>query len=243
MSDDYYTEEITALKFQTLNRCMSAIAPAPVGWTLAAWFRLRGLLHWPMKATYGVGGPNSGQVVERDALPARALSRCAPIIEQLGDLGFSPLQYAISDTIGQKHQVVVLFLDQPGSTLATLVWMRMRGGEGAIDKATVEFNSYAAEDPEIMTGYVAQEELVFADMLKLAFVDTLVLSNNLRLAEVYRRHVARTEGRSCYALTAETGIEEHRKRSLRRFQWTVEQGLLRRLSPAEVARVRQLRLE
>jgi hypothetical protein len=221
---------------------MSAAAPAPLAWALAAWFRLRGILRWPLKPTYGVGDWESGQVVPRESLPPRALSRWAPLIEQLGDLGFSPLLYKIADTIGQKQQAVAMFLDQPGSTIATLEWIRMRGAEGDIEKTPLEFNSYAPEDPEIMTARVTKEELPLADMLKLPFVDMLVLAGQ-PLAETYRRHAARIEGRSCYQMNPESALQEHAKRSRRRFQWVLDQGLLRPLTEAEISQVRRLSLE
>jgi hypothetical protein len=243
MAERYFTEELTALEFHTLHKCLAAAAPEPLAWGLAAWFRLRGKLRWPLKPTYGAGDLDSGQIVSRDALPARALSRWAPIIEQLGDLGFSPLEYKIADTIGEKQNTVALLLDEPGSVIATLSWIRMRAGDSAIEKAPVEFNSYALSDPEIMTACVTTEELPLADMLQLPFVDPLVLSDTVRLAEIYRRHVARTAGRSCYQMSPGQASQEHRRRSERRFQWTLEKGLLRPLSPAEIAHVRTLRLE
>jgi hypothetical protein len=167
----------------------------------------------------------------------------APILEQLRDLGFTPLEFRLADTIGEKQQAIALFLDRPGSTIATLEWVRMRGGEGLVEKTPLEFNSYAAEDPEIMTACVAAEDLALVDMLQLEFIDVLVLANTLRLERVYRRHLGRREGRTCYCMAAEAALEEHRTRSQRRFAWAMEQGLLRPLSSKELARVRQLKLE
>ena len=242
MAQRYFAEELTAVGFQIMKRCMSAVAPAPLAWALAAWFRLRGIVRWPLKPTYGVGDLSSGEVVPREALPPRALSRWAPLLEQLGDLGFSPLLYKIADTIGQKQQAVALFLDQPGSTIATLEWIRMRGAEGTIEKTPLELNSYAPEDPEILTARVTKEELLLADMLKLPFVDMLMLAGH-PLAAIYRRHVERTHERSCYQMTSDAALQEHAKRSRRRFQWLVDQGLLRPMTEAEISHVRQMRLD
>ncbi|NUQ63342.1 MAG: hypothetical protein HUU20_12755 [Pirellulales bacterium] len=243
MAEHYYTEEITAVGYRTLLKGFSAVAPAPLALALAAFFRLRGLLRWPLKPMYASGGVGSEREVARDGLPPRALSRWAPIIEQLADLGFSPLRYSLADVIGQKQQAAALFLDGPGSTIATLEWIRMRGGQGIEEKTPLELNSYAREDPEIMTASVAKEDLMLGDLLQLDFVDTLLLPNHVRLDEVYRRHLARTEGRFFYRMTPEAALKEHRARTQRRFSWALEQGFVRPLTPAEVSRVRELQLE
>jgi hypothetical protein len=243
MAPQYYTEELTAIPFRTLKQGLSSAAPSPLAAVLAAWFRLRGLLHWPLEATCGTGGPETGEVVPREALPPRALSRWAPILEHLGDLGFSALRYTIGDTIGQKQQVVGLFLDEPGTTIATLNWIRMPGAEGPIEKTPLEFNSYAADDPEIMTGCLSREELHLADLLRLPFVDPLLLPDTLGIRAVYRRHRTRIAGRAWHHLTLDSALREHRTRNERRFQWTLERGLMRPLTAAEIDRLRSTRFE
>ncbi len=243
MAEAYYTEEITAVPYRTMKKCLSATVPSTVASVLAAFFRVRGILRWPLQPKYASGGPGSGRDAPREDLPSRALSRWAPILEQLGDLGFSPLKYSIGDVIGEKQQGMVLLLDSPGSTIATLEWIRMRGGQGIEEKAPLEFNSYAADDPEIMTASMAKEDLVLSELLKLDFVDTLLLPNHIRLKEVYHRHLVRTEGRMFYRMTPQAALKEHQTRSERRFRWALEQRLLRRLTSSEVDRVRMLRLD
>lgn len=243
MADGYFAEEITAVPFGTMRRSLATAVPEPIASLLAAFFRMRGVLGWPLKASYAVGGVGSELVVEPDILPPRAISRWAPIIEQLRDLGFTPLKYSIGDVIGEKEQASIVFLDEPGTTIATTDWIRMRGGEGIAEKTPLEFNSYAEDDPEIMTGFVPKEDLALAGMLTLDFVDSAMFPNHLPLGDVYRRHLARTESRPFYQMTHETALSEHRKRSERRFSWAVEQGLLRPLDPAEVARLQEMKLD
>ena len=243
MAECYYTEEITAVPFRTMRQCLSATVPGPVALALAGFFRLRGLLRWPLRPMYATGGVGTGQDVGRDQLPPRSLSRWAPIFEQLGDLGFSPLRFTIGDVIGEKQQATALFLDGHGSTIVTLEWIRMRGGAGIEEKTPLELNSYDRDDPEIMTAGLTREDLVLADLLRLEFVDAVALPNDLPLQEIYRRHLARTEGRSFYRMSPEAALKEHRTRSERRFRWALEQGYLRRLTDAEVSHVRELRLE
>jgi hypothetical protein len=242
MADRYYTDEITAVPFGTMRRIMAAQIPVPLAFVLAAFFRFRRLLRWPLKPMYGAGGVDSGRVVASDALPPRAVSRWAPIMEQLGDLGFSPLKYTIADVIGVKQQAVALLLDGSGGTLATVEWIRMRGAEGIEERSPVEFDSYADDDPEIMTASLRREDLVMGDLLQLDFVDSLLLPDHLSLEEVYRRHLARTQGRSIYQMAPEYALEENKKRAERRFRWTLEKGIMRPLTDAEVTRLRDVRL-
>ena len=243
MANTYYTEEITAVPFGVMRKGLSAVAPAPIAFVFAAVFRIRGLLGMPLKPSYAVGELGSERDVSYDELPTHAVSKWAPILEELRDLGFAPLKYTLPDIIGEKEQAAACFLDNAGSTIATLEWMRMRGAQGIEEKTPFEFNSYAREDPEVMTGSVTKEDMALADMLKLDFVDLEVMPSTLRPTEVYQRHLDRIKGRSFYEMTSEAAIQENRARTKRRFEWVVDQGLLRPLSPAEVARVSEMWLE
>jgi len=243
MATTYYTEEITAVPFGVLRKGLSVVLPSPVAFVIAAVFRLRGLLGMPLKPSYAVGELGSERDVSYDEMPTHAISKWAPILEELRDLGFTPLKYTMPDIIGQKEQAAAYFLDNAGSTIATLEWMRMRGAEGIEEKTPFEFNSYARDDPEVMTGSVTKEDMALADMLKLDFVDLQVLPNTLRPTEVYQRHLQRIQGRSFYEMTPEAALQENKARARRRFEWVADQGLLRPLSPAEVARVSEMWLE
>lgn len=220
--------------FKLLARAMSNAAPAPLAYLLAAFFRLRGLMKWPLQPMYAVGEHGSERTVQRDEMPGRALARWAPITEQLEDLGFRALKYQIADVIGEKEQVAALFLDASGTTVATLEWLRMRGADGFEERSPLEFNSYGDDDPEVMTAAMTDEDLVLADMLQLEFVDSVLLSNRTPIRQLYERHEARVQRRSVYQMTPDAALEEHEKRSERRFSWVVRRGLLRPLRQAEV---------
>jgi hypothetical protein len=239
MAERYYTEELTTIPFKTMRRSMAALIPGPLAFGVAAFFRLRGLLRWPLRPKCASGDLGSERVVAWEALPARAFSRWAPFIEQFRDLHFQPLKFSIGDTIGVKQQAAAVFLDSAGTTLATLEWICMRGAGGITEQTPFEFNSYAAEDPEVMTGVVDDSTRALADLLKIAFVDAILVSNRLTVAAAYRQHLARIEGRPVFCLTSETALQEHERRKARRFAWAMQSGLLRWLSEAEVARVRE----
>ncbi len=71
MADTYYTEEITAVPFGAMRKGLSMVLPGPFAFALAALFRVRGLMGWPLKPTYAVGGLGSELEVEHDGLPPR----------------------------------------------------------------------------------------------------------------------------------------------------------------------------
>ena len=72
----------------------------------------------------------------------------------------------------------------------------MRGAEGLEERTPLELNSYADDDPEVMTGAVPEQELPMSELLQLDFVDTLMLAGHLPLKDIYKQHLARTRGRS-----------------------------------------------
>jgi hypothetical protein len=238
MARQYFAEEITAVPFEILARSLCNVAPAAFAYPLAAFFRLRGMVSWPLRPMYAVGELGSERIVDPTELPTRALSRWAPLIKQLDDLGFIPLKYAIADMIGEKEHVAAVFLDALGTTMVTLEWLRMRGADGLEEKSPFEFNSYGDEDPEIMTGAMNKEDLILADMLTLDFVDAELLSNEMSLRQVYYRHKERIRSRTFYQMTTEAALKEHETRTVRRFTWAVERGLLRSLSQREIERLR-----
>lgn len=234
----YFTEEVTAVPFGVLARALSGTIPAPLAYAIAALFRIRGLLRWPLRPTHAVGGPHSGRDVPRQSLPLAAQTRWAAILQRLEELGFRPLKFTIADIIGPKEHVAGVFLDAPGTTLLTLEWMRMPGAGGMEEASPYEFNSYADDDPEIMTGAVRPQDLPLADMLQLDFVDLEVHSNELAVGQVYQRHLARIEGRKFCPMSPEEALREHERRKERRFRWVLDRGLMRRLSDREVETLR-----
>jgi hypothetical protein len=238
MAQQYYAEEITAVPFKVLAQSLSSVAPAVVAYPLAAFFRLRGMMNWPLQPMYATGELGSERIVERNELPARALSRLAFLFQQVDALGFVALKYAIADIIGEKEHVAAVFLDPAQMTLATLEWLRMRGANGLEEKTPYEFNSYGDQDPEIMTGAMNKEDLVLADMLTLSFVDTELQSNEVPFEQVYQRHQVRIRSRNFYQMTPEAARQEHEKRTARRFAWALEEGLMRPLRPREIERLR-----
>jgi hypothetical protein len=239
---DYYAEEITAMPFRPMMKLFSQMIPFPLAVGLAGFFLLRGLLRWPLKASYAGGPPGTGRTVSPEQVPRRPAEKWAPFFAQMKELGLRPIMYRVSDIIGAKEGATAMLLDPAGTTILTVEWMRMMGANGIEEQVTYEFNSYSQRDPEILTGAAAKEHLVLVDAIMPSFVDGVFLPIDSRVADIYRQHLERIRGKSPFAFTAESALTEHLSRSQRRFDDCVQRGILRKLDAAEIAAVRQKHL-
>lgn len=231
----YYAEEMTAIPFGLMKRMFAQFLPGPLAWGLAAYFRMRGLLGWTPKPTYGIGGVGSARDVAKNQLPSPAVAMWAPILEQLSDIGFQLLGFRIGDNIGKKQSASALLLDQTQCVFAIVEWVRV---EGADDQCPVEFDSYFDDDPDVMTGATPEQNLALADAFDLDFVDTLFVADTIRIQRLYDRHLQRFGPRRPLCFAAETAIAEHDDRSRRRFDAMVKKKMLRELKPREIERIR-----
>jgi hypothetical protein len=238
----YYTDEITGVPFAIMRRMLAQSLPGPMAFLIAALFRARGKLHWYMKPSYASGEVGDGRIIPREDVPLGAVNKWAPTLEQLHDLGFELIAFRQPDVIGAKEHCVALLLDSIGCIVATLEWLRMRGAQGIDEQTPLEFNSYAATDPEIMTARTKAANLALADMFQIKFVDTLFMSDELTVRGLYDKHLARVGNRRMYCMNTESALSEHVKRAERRFQWVKSCGLLRQLTSSEVESVRKIRL-
>lgn len=242
MSEEYYAEDLTAIPFGPAARILAQAVAAPIAYPLAAFLRLRRFLRWPLKPPYAVGRWDAGTRVSADELPPRVVSAWAPMLGALQDLGFQPLRYSVRDVIGAKEEIGGGFLDPAGTTIAKLVWIRTPGPGGVQESASLEFNSYPQDDPEVYTAYVPLEQMALGEILRMDFLDVAVYPDDIPLPRVYQWHQNRIQTRSLLPLTPHDAIAVHTQRSRRRFEWLVETGILRRLSDREIAQVRRRRL-
>lgn len=238
MATEYYAEELTSVPFKIQARLFLNSLPGWMAYPMAAYFRGRGILRWPLTPTHAVGGVGSGRTVQESELPPRATSRWAPLVEQFVDLGFRHLKYSMDEVIGGKEHAAVTFLSGDGSIVATVEWICLLG-DTEQDRTTYELNSYADHDPEFMTAAMHPDDLVLAEMLTLDFVESKSHSMRLPVRRVVESHQARIQGRSVFHMTPEAALAEHARRAARRFQWALETGLLRRLRPREVTALKR----
>jgi hypothetical protein len=184
----------------------------------------------------------SATQVDPSALPAPAIARWAPILEQLRDLGFQPLKCETADTVGAKLQCSTVLLDPPGETLAILEWIRMPAANGMEENTPLELNSYCDGEPDIVTGVVRKIDVAMSEMLNIDSVDLISLENNRPLAEHYATHQQRCVGKKLVRLTEENALRVVSERAQRRQQEVMDWGFLRELKPEEIERLRAVDL-
>ncbi|MDP6443715.1 MAG: hypothetical protein QGG36_03585 [Pirellulaceae bacterium] len=242
MADQYFAEEITAVPFRTLRRTFRELMPGWLATPLAAWMRFRGAIGWFPTATYAIGPVGSYRAVDKNDLPPYAAARMAPLLEQLLDLGFKPLLFAIGDTIGSKESAAAILLDLDGSTFACIEWFRIVGADGVEDCAPLELDSYCGAGDEVLTATVPKEHLVMADAFAIQFVDQSYLPTPIAVRRVYEQHKSRIANRGAQVFTAETALAEHEAHSQRRFDWLQQRGMLRPLPATAIPRIKQHKL-
>lgn len=240
-TQQYFTEELTAMKYGTVVRGLTGSgAPALVSHFLAITCSVRRVCRWPFKATYGLPQPTAGPGgslararVEEHEVPGRARAKWAPMLEQLYDLRFEVLYYSLANAIGYRHQATVALIDRMRSTVALVEWNRLPGANGVEENVSVEFDSYGDRDPEVMTASCNPEHMGFSEAFQLDFVNMEFLSNKFGLQHAYSTHTGRIKHGSFFQMTPEAAVEEHERRTQRRFEAMIELGLLRPLKIAE----------
>ena len=243
VSGEYFTEDPTILGFHKLYKMMNRELPRPVAFIVASILRVRGFAGWPLQAMDAFGPVGSDASITFDQIPAPAMAAWAPVIEQLRDLKFEPIQFAIANVIGRKRKMESLWIDVAGTTLATLEWTRMPGAHGIEENVHVELNSYGSDDPEITTMWLSPKHLLEFDLFDLPFVEIQSVSNRKPLRIAFEMHLDRIVGRDFQLLTNENDVAEHLLRSKRRFDALLKQGLLRRISPQEIHRLTPVAFE
>ena len=232
---NYYTEELTAIRFRTMKTMFAQMAPGYIAFPLAAYFRMRGILGWRPRPSYGTGGVGSARQVARNQLPSRAVALFAPLLEQLDDLGFETLAYRLGDNIGTKQSAATLLLDQTQTVFAIVEWVAI---QGAPDQTPVEFDSYFEGDPDVLTAATSAQNLALTDAFQLDFVDQMYVADEIRLERLYSKHRLRIASRGPRIFAREVALQEHDHRSQRRFDAMLKKGLLRVLTTRELKRIK-----
>lgn len=238
MSTRYYTEDTKNIPFRFLVHAISPMMPKPLAWVVAGTIRLFGKFGKGLPPAYGSGFPGSERVGEPGDLPASAIARWAPILEQLKDLDFEPLKCAISDTVGVKMNCSTLLLDPPGTTIAILEWSRINAANGIEEVTPLEFNSYRDDAPDIVTGVVRKIDVPMSEMLEIDSVEMISLEDNRPLAQRYQEHRDRCQGKRVLQMTFDKALEVARERAEKRFDQLLETGIIRELKPAEIEKLR-----
>ncbi|TWT78213.1 hypothetical protein Pla123a_10030 [Posidoniimonas polymericola] len=239
MAIRYYAEDISKVPYKLLRGALAkqlGIVAGPVAFA----FRLAGRFGLRLPPNCGVGFPGTDVEVDPSELPAAAVAKWAPLLEQLADLGFEPLRVRKSRVVGMKLQYAATLYQPRHGCVAILEWMRMQGAEGLEENTPLEFDSYCERGPDVMTGMVRREDVPLGAMFQLADVEIENHDNRGPLAERLARHRERCRGRDVIPLHADNVGPLIDDRANRRFGALMESGLLRELSEQEVERLRSI---
>ncbi|MEX1039188.1 MAG: hypothetical protein WDZ51_01060 [Pirellulaceae bacterium] len=240
----YYAEDFTIFPRATIQKLFSPVLPWPMDFGLACFFRATYYLGIKPGATYAVGPWSTGRVVEFEELPSAAISKWAPYLERLRDLGYKPVTFVIPSTIGAKEHAVVMLLDSTGRTVALLEWIRMVGASGIEEIVSLELDSYRDPASDILTGGVAKVGLPLCDEITMEGVEAEYFAiEDTAVEKIDDRHQQRIAGLDAFQMTPEVAIQESKVRSKERFEAMVKMGLLRPITPEEVTKIRACKLE
>lgn len=242
MEARYYSEDTAKIPFKFLVHAISPMMPKPFAWITAGVIRIMGKFGKGLPPSHGTGFPDTEKVVGPEDLPAPAIARWAPLLEQLKDLGFEPLKSEIAATVGVKLSCSTTLLDAPGTTVASLVWTRMNAANGMEEITPLELNSYRDDAPDIVTGVTRKIDVPMAEMLQLDSVEMISFDDTRPLAQRYQEHQDRCQGKRVMQLNHDTALRVIRERAQQRFEGLMQQGLIRELRPEEIERLRQVDL-
>jgi hypothetical protein len=234
MNDEYYTDVIDNLPFATKVELFKRQMPLWLAFSLAAWFAFWFYLGRVPKPQYAALWKSKFVNQLREEMPARALSRWAPRIERLSDLGFCVLGWSKSEIIGAKQEAVVLLLNEQGTTLAQVLWIRMMGGHGIEEQTRVSFTSFLPDETELLTAALPDDQLMLTKVLVPDYVNGCFLTETVPIEKVYQRHSGRSEMDGILTFSRDEALVQFEHNRVRFFQHARNAGFLRPLSPAEV---------
>lgn len=208
--------------------------PKPAAWIVAALIRIAGKFGKGLPPSHGVGFPGTEKIVGPEELPAPAIARWAPALEQLRDLGFEPLKCEIAQTVGTKLNCSTTLIDELGTTTAVLEWSRMKGAKGMEEVTPLELNSYREDNPDIVTAVVRKTDIAMSEMVNIDSVDMISLENSHPIAQRYQEHLDRCQGKSVKGLTLDEALAFIHDRAEKRFAALLETGIIRELQPKEI---------
>ena len=242
MSDEYYTDVIDSLPFATKVELFKRQMPRWLAFCMAAWFALWFFLGRVPRPRYAARWKSTFVNQLREEMPARALSRWAPRIERLGDLGFSVLGWSKSETIGAKQEAVVLLLNEQGTSLAQVLWIRMIGGHGIEEQTRASFTSFRSDGTELLTAALPDDQLMLTKVLVPDYVNGCFLADTVPVEKVYQQHSGRPDLDGTLKFSRDEALVQYEQYRVRFFQHARDAGFIRLLSPDEVEFTRGLDL-
>lgn len=230
MSEDYYTEDPESLPYDINVAVYAQHVPWILAVTVVRWRRFRRWIGRPVPQTSASRWHELIEWHSHADMPAQALSRWAPIIEQLEDLGFEIVGRIRSDTIGQKTEATIFLLDRSGQTVATIIWMQI----GDIQQTQLTMTSYLHDGTEIATLALPPVQQIMLESIAPAYMQTHAMSHRTSPQKLFHTHRQRTQVSEAVVFTPETFLPFYQKQRKTFFEHSCQKGTLRKLHPREV---------
>lgn len=230
MSEDYYTEDPESLPYNINVALYAHHIPRIIAIIVVRWRRFRRWIGRPVLQASASRWHERIDWHSHADMPAQALSRWAPIIEQLEDLGFEIVGRILSDTIGTKTEATIFLLDRSGQTVATIIWMQI----GDIQQTQLTMTSYLHDGTEIATLALPPDQQIMLEYIAPAYMLTQSMSHRTSPKKLFHTHGQRTQVSEAVVFTPNTFLPFYQKQRKTFFEHSCQKGTLRQLHPKEV---------
>lgn len=234
-ASDYYTDTVDELPFSAVVDLYAQSVPRLLANVLVGWSRLRSTLGVPVMPLYGSLWNPDLEWQQRREMPAQGLSRLAPWIEKVEDLGFEINGWVKNETVGNKSEVNCFLVNEADHTVAQLLWLQIE----SIEHSKLTFTSYLGDGTEIVTAALPIQQQALAALLAPEYIKFATRPQDTSPRELYRVHTERSEGSAAIPLTHETLLPLYRRQRKRLFEFGVESKVLRPLSEREFRHLQQ----
>ena len=228
---DFYIEVFERLPFSTLVELYKQHVPRFLANGLVGWLKFRTALGFPQMPQYGFRWSPDFDWQSLDEMPAQALSRWAPLLERLEDLGFTLCGCAESEVIGSKQEATSLLMNESGIIMASLLWLKI----STIEQTRLSFTSYRDDGTEIMTAELPETEQLISVSLTPEYVNLTYEPDTISPEKLYRVHCDRPQINEAISFSRETLLEHYRKQRIKLFDHTRKKEFVRSLTSREVA--------
>ncbi|MCA9050873.1 MAG: hypothetical protein KDA89_19180 [Planctomycetaceae bacterium] len=230
---DYYAEDPESLPWDVNVSLYAQHLPRIIAACLAGWLRFRRWLGFPVTPLSASRWHELTAWHSHEDMPSQALSRWAPVIEQLEDLGFTICGRIRSDTIGPKTEATIFLLDESGRTVATIVWLKV----GSIQQTTLSMTSYLQDGIEIATLALPPDQQQMLEFMAPPYMQAVAVSHRTSPRQQFQTHTKRPDVARAIAFTADTFLPYYRIRRKEFFESSLNKRTIRPLSPREIRRL------
>lgn len=230
---EYFAEDTESLPYDINVSLYAQHLPRFMAVVLVGWRRFRRWLGRPVTPVSASRWCELTAWHSHTDMPSQALSRWAPIIEQLEDLGFEICGRICSDTIGSKTEATIFLRDASGQTIASIIWMQI----GSIEQTLLTMTSYLHGGTEIATLALPPDQQLMLQLIAAPYMQAVAMSHRTSPGKLFQVHTERPEVADAIVFTADTFLPYYRDRRKAFFDHSHNKGIIRQLRPDEVLHI------